>query len=356
MPHNTRHRPLPRKPKITRPGKRKRVTLIAAFRCEVDGKPGVVMCADSRESSDDYHMPVVKLAVQDDASAHYQLAVGGSGDLGNLIDDFVESLGLAVLGWKAGLSEQAIRLKVKRLLIDFHNNEVKAEQVPDEQKQLQFAICVKDKHSPGIYLWRTNGPGLTTVRDFALVGIGEMFYKSYVERLYRTGISMHQAVLLGLHAIASAKETLSSVGGETRVIVVRDTGMKPLDPVWVHQHEDRVHIFNVALSKLILDCPDTSIPPDKYKEIVLKFADEAIEMHDHFMAQEAMLSIARALADPKHHHDAYPIFPLGMNVTLLTSDPVVKAKIQEMTKHTAERLKRRREREQVPPSDSEKSE
>ena len=45
MLHNLRHRPLPRKPhpKSTRPGKRKCVTLIAAFRC--DG--GVVICADT---------------------------------------------------------------------------------------------------------------------------------------------------------------------------------------------------------------------------------------------------------------------------------------------------------------------
>ena len=63
MLHNTRHRPLPRKPhpKITRPEKRKRVTLIAAFRCEVENEQGAIICADSQESYGDYRVTVEKI-------------------------------------------------------------------------------------------------------------------------------------------------------------------------------------------------------------------------------------------------------------------------------------------------------
>src|SRR5687768_17604375 len=97
MPHNTRHTPLPRKPhpKITRRRKRRRVTLIAAFRCD----DGLVLCADSLETLDGVPVPVRKLEPLDCGA--YWLAVGGSGN-GDLIDGFNESLQLDVEQWPAG--------------------------------------------------------------------------------------------------------------------------------------------------------------------------------------------------------------------------------------------------------------
>src|SRR5688572_5459663 len=123
MLHNARHRPLPRKPhpKITRPGKRRRVTLIAAFRCDAGGHPAIVLCADTQETVGDTRVAVNKLLPQD--VGEYILAIAGSGN-GDLIDGFADSLLRIVRIWPAGATEQFARDSIRDLLIDFYANEV----------------------------------------------------------------------------------------------------------------------------------------------------------------------------------------------------------------------------------------
>src|SRR5436190_20142246 len=104
MLHNLRHEPLPRKLKITRPEKRKRVTLIAAFRCNTYGAPGVVICADSQETVGEYRVSVDKIAPR--VLGDYQMVIGGAGNAAGLIDDFIENFSRIVESWPAGLSEQ----------------------------------------------------------------------------------------------------------------------------------------------------------------------------------------------------------------------------------------------------------
>ena len=60
------------------------MTLIAAFRCH----EGVVICADSQETIGDWRAPVKKIIHKD--VGEYQVAVGGAGDDGALIDVFVQ--------------------------------------------------------------------------------------------------------------------------------------------------------------------------------------------------------------------------------------------------------------------------
>src|SRR5208282_2748791 len=62
---------------------RRRVTLIAAFRC----KHGIVMCADSQETvNDDYRVEVSK--IKPETVGKFQIAIGGSGYIADLIDGF----------------------------------------------------------------------------------------------------------------------------------------------------------------------------------------------------------------------------------------------------------------------------
>ncbi len=50
MLHNTRHGPLPRKPKPERLRKRRHVTIAIGILCS----DGIILCADSQESVDEY--------------------------------------------------------------------------------------------------------------------------------------------------------------------------------------------------------------------------------------------------------------------------------------------------------------
>lgn len=60
------------------------MTLIAAFRCDIDGDPGVIVCADSQESRGDYRVTVDKIKPR--VVHNYDLVLGGAGEIGPLID------------------------------------------------------------------------------------------------------------------------------------------------------------------------------------------------------------------------------------------------------------------------------
>jgi hypothetical protein len=312
MLHNTRHGPLSNqqsKVKLTRPRKRKHVTLIAAFRCALHGgQKAVAICADTQETRGDFRVPVRKLSIQE--CGNYQLVVGGAGELGDLIDDFSESLGWATSAWDASLSEQVIRLKIKRLLIDFNKNEV-ANYPPPYEKLLEFVICLKGKCSPDIHLWKTSGTGLRVVTDFALVGIGEDFYKPQAERLYRSGLSMPQAFLLGTYLLLQAKETINSIGGPIQSIGVTENEMFLVSPSLVQDLEGRVSTFNEALTQIVLACPDVSMYPDEFNNLLESFSERVMKLRAHYLGQAATTLLDRTLNEPDYTSDHYPTVPPG---------------------------------------------
>ena len=113
------------------------MTLIAAFRCDT----GVVICADTQETVGAYRAAVDKIGPTQ--SGNYDLVIGGAGQPGGLIDSFTEDFTRAVGGWPAHLDEQAIRVKIRRLLLDFYREEVSLDPSPPNEKRLEFIICVK---------------------------------------------------------------------------------------------------------------------------------------------------------------------------------------------------------------------
>lgn len=330
------------------------MTLIAAFRCfDTGGVPGVIICADTQETRGGFRVPAEKIAIQN--PGHYQLVVGGAGERGNLIDDFVETLGVCAAGWEAGLNEQALRLKVKRVLKEFHDNVVSSEPASDEAKWLEFIICLKDRNSPNIYLWRTGGTGLKTVTDFALVGLGETFFISQVKKLYRPDISMPQAVLLAIHVLSNAIETITDIGGPTRIIGVRAPGMFPVEQAEVQALEQRVAAFNQTLAALVLACPDISISQDKFIELIGELAERLAILREYYMNRESAALFNRVFYDKEWKGEQYMKIPVGVDFPIPAERiPDILAEIEAARASTLE-LKQDQQRD-AQPSDSEKSE
>src|SRR5882672_4247857 len=149
MLHNTRHeavsRPYRRRFKLVRPLKRKRLTLIAAFRCGTPDDPSVVLCADSQETCGHYRVEVKKIDPRD--AGNYDLIVGGSGEIGCLIDELSEYIERDTSQWQSGLSADAARERLSNVLLTYHTNQVALYPASDAEKELRFIICARDKNS-----------------------------------------------------------------------------------------------------------------------------------------------------------------------------------------------------------------
>ena len=239
------------------------MTLLAAFRCEIGGHPGVVICADSQETSGDYRIEVKKLEAK--SLGNYELIRCGAGNTAELIDGQVRAIEQNIPHWPALLSEEEIRLRLERLLLGFNARHVVQFQAADEDKIFKFIFCLRDKQSTNIYLWKSSGTVILPVESYALLGWEEAVYDYEVRRLHRPDLTGAQAILLGIHLFSVAQNSLY-ISRPTQVVIVHHDGVHVEDAGYIRDLEARLWSYNNALANLFLACPDTSMPREDFKE------------------------------------------------------------------------------------------
>src|SRR2546423_9710988 len=262
MLHNTRHEPQSLKSKFT-VRRSKRVTLIAAFKCD----QGVVISADSQETvsipgQGEYRVRVKKIKPQ--SGGAYDVVVGGAGD-GYLVDGFARKLVNEIAGWPPQLDDALIEDKVTSLAVDFHSTHVALAYGSQQPKPLDFLLCLKHRNAPGILLCELRDTMFLPVEEYALLGWEEPIYDYEVKWLYRDGLRIAQAALLGIRLFTMAKETSNSVGGNNQLIIVTENGVEAVDQEKVDMLEESTEKFNNALAQLVLDLPDTSIEQSDFR-------------------------------------------------------------------------------------------
>lgn len=263
------------------------MTLIAAFRCDAAGHPGLVLCADTQETVGDIRVTVNKLSPQD--WGHYQLAIAGAGS-GDLVDAFAYKLGLAIASWPVGAKEEFVREAIRDLLLDFHEHEVRLFPVDGEsEKFCDFLVCIKPRGiEDQFFLWQLRGPTITPVSDYALIGISAAIYTHELRRLYRSRLSSSQAVLLAIHLLSLAKATSNYVGGQTDIVVLRRTALHPYSHQDVHTLESRILAFNEQIAQLVLACPDATIPRAEFQAMLAVFGDGLTAIRDQLLHPNAV--------------------------------------------------------------------
>lgn len=250
------------------------MTLIVAMKCV----NGVVICADTQESYGGYKVSVNKIAPVD--AGKYQVVIGGAG-LGGLIDAFADDFVDKVNDWPKGLDEKAIKTRIRNSLRDFHKEEVSLH--PAQDKILDFIICVKGKQSSDIFLWKTDGPGVLSVQNCALIGWEIPLYKYELGRLYQPNLRIEKGVAIGIFLFSLAKATCNYIGGDTQVIVVDKNGIVLREQKEVRRREEHVKEFNKAVSEILLACIDNGVDVKAFDELIEVFGHTALELRDQYV-------------------------------------------------------------------------
>jgi hypothetical protein len=174
------------------------MTLIAAFKCI----NGYVICADSQDTVGGRRAPVVK--VNPFTAGNFQIAAGGSGENGELIDSFVRCL-------EENLSESSIRTLselapfIRRELLDFRREE--AAYYSRKDLQMQFIVAARSIDPPNVQVWRTAAARLIPVNTYALVGWDEELYRHIAKRLHSPTMSFGQGIFIVLYLFSIAEKT-----------------------------------------------------------------------------------------------------------------------------------------------------
>jgi hypothetical protein len=83
--------------------------------------------------------------------------IGGAGSIAPLIDGLANTIERYVRTSESGLSEEKARGKLEHKVGRYYRRQVNSYPAEVVHKQLDFIICLRDKTSPAIYLWRTTG-------------------------------------------------------------------------------------------------------------------------------------------------------------------------------------------------------
>lgn len=338
-----RYGPLPSKPypKSTRLGKRKRVTLVAAFRCE----GGVVLCADSQETIDipergSYRVNVDKLERKD--AGQYEVIIGGAGD-GALVDGFVDQFAERVSEWQGEYQESEMLGRIRQFVRDYYAIEVDLSPAHPDDKNLGFVICLRRKSDGALSLLRTVDLHVRSVSDLTLLGWEEPLYWREAKRLYHLNLteastpSSSEAMLLGVHLFSIAKETSNVISGDTKILVARSDGIYALNPNDVRELEARVKAFEGLLSFIFLALPDVTVTHTELARYLKNFEDLALQFHDHFTLQIAQTAMERFKALPGYPHvedipeDPYLQFPTPEQLKKSFEEDEVFIRISEMS-------------------------
>jgi ATP-dependent protease HslVU (ClpYQ) peptidase subunit len=303
------------------PPKRKIVTLIAGFRCT----DGAVMCADSQETVGDYRVSVHKL--EPFTAGNFQVGIAGSGNSGDLIDEFVRRI-------EDNLNDHPLTtLKqfkdfCQAELLEFSKNE--AMTYPAKQRAMSFLLCARAlTGEPDFEMWVTSGRRLRPVARRALVGWDISLYRHIADQFYCSPseiLPVSQTILVALRLFALARNTSNTIGGPTTVAIVHKNGFGIEDPVWIEKLEQRINVFDSQFKRLMVACPDTSVPAEKFQEMVSEFQKSITYLREDYFTQTAALvfqSIIRRFNDPSFGGDIYARIPPGSVVTLMEDGSVI---------------------------------
>jgi hypothetical protein len=280
------------------------MTFISAFRCDNSGS--AVIGADSQETIGDYKISIDKL--EPVTAGKYYVAVGGAG-IGNLVDTLFDYIQEWVEEWDATSERELIHL-LRPKIREFYATEVAA--YPSRSSKIIHAIlCLKHPGNPKPLLFEIRGTTVRKARDFAFVGVETDVLHHLTKRLYRTDMSISQAVLLTIYLFSIVSSTITSVGGEARIVIARDNGIRTHEPLFVDKIQQNVSMFTKLIDKLILMCPDTSLSSSAFDIYLKEFTATAKDLRERYLHEFGHLAIMNALTNPRYTGDPYPMIPAG---------------------------------------------
>jgi hypothetical protein len=316
------------------------VTLIAAFRT----KEGVAICADSQETvtnerGHEYRKTVQKIAPI--AVGQYQIAIAGSGD-GELIDAFVE---LAERRLRGDVLPPSITQALSLIEDELDKFYMKHITPVDGASMTLFiaAYCPTDRRYE---VWVSRKQYLKPLEEAQLIGWDEEMYWVTTKRLYRTGMSLTQAVLAAVHVLVIGEESSNYIKGPFSLTIVRDNGIWVEDSEYVETLRGHLKEFETYTNQILLACADTSIYSSHLQKSIEQFAKVAKAIHE-----KQMNAVAEQIFDKdiRTFTSSIPKLPPGIMVEVSAEGKLSVRHdvngVEEMTRRVNEALERQRKEE-----------
>jgi hypothetical protein len=137
---------------------------------------------------------------------------------------------------------------------------------------LSFLICIRDKATSAIYLWKTEATTIRAVSEYAPIGWQEAAYNYHLKWLYRLGLSKFRAALIGLQLLRSAQDNLY-IGPPFQVIEVDRDGMRAWPAENVRLLGERAMRFNETTAELLSTFPRLERSEEEFARFLQQLKD-----------------------------------------------------------------------------------
>jgi hypothetical protein len=246
------------------------MTLIVGFRCQ----DAAVLCADSQETRAGLKTEVNKLPVWAAQPGGMDIVCGGAGN-GDLIDAFRASLAPQMTS-STTCGEDSIRRELEAALVGFHQGAVfSAYPASQEDKGIAGLIAVRSA-ARQVFLYKFFGTVIQAVDTYGLAGEDYSYFERLTQRRYRPGLSIHQAMLIGLEIINEAKDTSATIGKTTRVVIATASdGMRSQPRERIEWTEAEITTQNRLFDDLRFELSSTSA---ETQENLWKFSNSITSM------------------------------------------------------------------------------
>jgi hypothetical protein len=251
------------------------MTFIAAFRC----KGGIVLFADSQETTGDYKLIVEKLTPRE--AGNYTIALGACG-IGDLADSMLDRLIDSVSAWDT-TSPKELKELLRTEVQTFHSTDVATYPSGGKSKRIKAVLCIKHKDSDFPLLFDIAGSTVKEAGPYSLISWDIPVLNHFVQRLYRQDMTISRAILLGLHLFGIVHGISATVGGETKLLVAHKKGIWSEDPRYVRESADRISIFTNAVDELLFTCCDLATSTPDFVGALEEFRLSALQLRQEFL-------------------------------------------------------------------------
>jgi hypothetical protein len=269
--------PFPKPSKPMRLPLRKLMTLISSRRTRL----GIVLCADTQETTGDYRTAVPKIVPKD--AGNFQIVVAGSGH-GPLIESFIIKLGRRISDSPATTLTEFV-VEAEQELQDFYGTDVRL--CPDEEKTLKMLIGALSRETRDYDLWVQEGVRLRPSHNPELLGWDENLYKAVDKRFHSDSMSVPQAILACLYVLGIAEETSNYVKGPFSVLVIDPSGFYVAEDEYIEDMAARLKTLERQTTKMFLDCADTTIAIPDLEDSIDAFKRASLELHRKHIDEQA---------------------------------------------------------------------
>ncbi|MCI0349990.1 MAG: hypothetical protein L0Z53_11255 [Acidobacteriales bacterium] len=254
-------------PKLKRLLVGNRMTIAATALCN----GGIVLGADTDEIVGDMKRRVAKIPM---LIPHAQnnlttAAITGACENGHLMDSAVERIFEQLPSCNDATE---VDTTVRSVMLSLYRNEFKV--YPHKQKGMRLLVVVRARKDKKAHAWSVDCSDVHRIkRGYKIVGYGELV-EFVLGHLYGGGLTLDARVVAMIQLLATAKQRVNYVGGDSYITVVLDDGGIAGENVSFYpEQEELLPYFLTHGRDLLLATANRRFTEEQYQELLTRFSE-----------------------------------------------------------------------------------